>query len=109
MAELWPSDEVKTAFGIGLLVFQFIIPFIVLIICYGKIVWVLTRRINTDLIKHKSAMDNSETVSNTTANGKKMKQIAKSVDPGKEKFQLARRNTITILLIVACCYVICWS
>ena len=36
---LWPSDEVKTVFGLGLIFIQFFIPFLVLIICYGKIVW----------------------------------------------------------------------
>ena len=102
----WPSDEVKTAFGIGLLFFQFIIPFLVLIICYGKIVWMLTRRINTDLIKPRSAMNNTENVSNQTANAQTIKQVT---DTAKDKFQLARRNTIKTLLIVRLCFIICWS
>ena len=33
----------------------------------------------------------------------------KAVDFGKEKFQLARRNTIKTLLIVGLCFIICWS
>ena len=60
---MWPSEEVKTAFGLCLMFIQFFIPFIVLILCYGKIVWVLTRRINTDLIKPKSTVDDSNNVS----------------------------------------------
>ena len=102
----WPSNKVKTAFGIGLLFFQFIIPFTVLIICYGKIVWVLTRRISTDLIKPKSAMNNTENVSNQTANAQTIKQVTGTA---KDKFQLARRNTIKTLLIVGLCFIICWS
>ena len=106
MVILWPSDTVKTVFGFGLITIQFFIPLMVLVICYGKIVWVLTRRINTDLIKPKSAMNDSENVSNPTDYAKIMTQ---ATDTGKDKFQLARRNTIKTLLIVACCFIICWS
>ena len=101
---LWPSKEVKTVFGLGLLFIQFFIPVMVLIICYGQIIWVLTRRVNTDLMenKSKSTTDNCDTTINVST-------ITKSVDPGKEKFQLARRNTIKTLLIVGLCFIICWS
>ena len=99
---LWPSDTVKTVFGFGLITIQFFIPLMILIICYGKIVLVLTRRINTDLIKLKSPVNNSENVGNPAGN-------AQATDTGKDKFQLARRNTIKTLLIVACCFIICWS
>ena len=102
----WPNDTVKTAFGIGLMFVQFFIPVLVLIICYGQIIWVLTRRINTDLIKNKSAVDNSDNVNETTDNAV---THTKAVDPGKEKFQLARRNTIKTLLIAGLCFIICWS
>ena len=85
---------------------QFFIPFTVLIICYGKIVWVLTRRKNTDLIKSKPPADNSKNVFEPTDN---VKTVSQAIDSGKEKFQLARRNTIKTLLIVACCFIICWS
>ena len=44
----------KTAFGLGLMFNQFFIRVIILVICYGKIVWVLTGRINTDLIENIS-------------------------------------------------------
>ena len=94
----WPSDTVKTTFGIGLISIQFIIPCMVLIICYGKIVWVLTRRINADLLKTESKGDNDC--------GLTVKQVS---DSGKDKFQLARRNTIKTLLIVGLCFIICWS
>ena len=56
-------------------------PLIILIYCYGRIVWVLTRRIDSKLSSSGS--------SNT--------------------FQLARTNTIKTLLTVALCFVICWS
>ena len=79
---------------------QFFIPVFVLMICYGQIIWVLTRRINTDLMKN-----NSNNVSALTDNAG---PTTKAVDLGKEKFQLARRNTIKTLLIVGICFIICW-
>ena len=106
VVELWPSEDVKTAFGLGLMFVQFFIPFMVLIICYGKIVWVLTRRINTNLVINKSPMDSSKNVSDPADDVKTVKQ---ATDTGKEKFQLARRNTIKTLLIVGLCFIICWS
>ena len=70
----------------------------VLIFCYGKIVLVLSRRINTDMTDagtHQSKdIDNPKT---------------DVIDKHKDKFQLARRNTIKTLLIVGCCFIICWS
>ena len=85
---------------------QFFIPFMVLIICYGKIVWVLTRRINTDLMKSKPTMGNSEKYNEPK---RKANSVTQATDTGKDKFQLARRNTIKTLLIVGCCFIICWS
>ena len=102
----WPSKEVKTVFGIGLLFFQLFIPFIVLTVCYGKILWILTRRINTDLMKTRPVMGNSEHINEPTANAKIVKEKTNIV---KDNFQLARRNTIKTLLIVGLCFIICWS
>ena len=100
---VWPSDEVRTAVGIGLMFIQFFIPFMVLIFCYGKIVLVLTKRINTDLVENRSGMENSEKAHDFAANPKEVR------DTNKDKFQLARRNTIKTLLIVGLCFIICWS
>ena len=36
-------------------------------------------------------------------------KITQVKDTGKDKFQLARRNTIKTLLIVGLCFIICWS
>ena len=78
---------------------QFFIPFMVLIFCYSKIVLVLTRRINTNLVK------SPEKVHEFAANPKEVKVA----DTNKDNFQLARRNTIKTLLIVGLCFIICWS
>ena len=103
---LWPSDTVKTVFGFCLITIQFFIPLIVLVICNSKIVWVLTRRINNNLTEPQSDINNLENVSNSVDNAKIVRPIA---NPGKDKFQLARRNTIKTFLIVGLCFIICWS
>ena len=61
---------------------MFILPIIILIYCYGRIVWTLTRRIDSNLDKAGSQND---------------------------KFQLARTNTIKTLLFVALCFSLCWA
>ena len=96
----------KTVFGIGLLFFQLFIPFIVLTVCYGKILWILTRRINTDLMKTRPVMGNSEHINEPIPNAKIVQEETNIV---KDNFQLARRNTIKTLLIVGLCFIICWS
>ena len=48
----------------------------------------------------QSDINNLENVSNSVDNAKIVRPIA---DPGKDKFQLARRNTIKTLLIVGLC------
>ena len=86
----WPSDDWKTAFGILIICIEFFIPVFVFLFCYGRIIWALTRRINTDVMRKNRGMS-------TTA------------DLATDKFLLARRNTIKTLLIVALCFIICWS
>ena len=102
MISLWPSAEVRIVFGLSLICIQFFIPLVFLIICYGKIAWVLTRRINSDLMKN-----NSETLSHPRDNATRI--VTQATDTSKEKFQLARSNTIKTVLIVGLCFIICWS
>ena len=54
-------------------------------------------------MKTKSAIDNSEIPG---ANADTAKQVK---DTGKDKFELARRNTIKTLLTVGLCFIICWA
>ena len=60
---------------------EFILPLIILLFCYGRILWILTKRID----------------SNFNNSGNKV-----------DTFQIARTNTIKTLLIVALCFIICW-
>ena len=57
-------------------------------------------------MKPKSVKENSENVSYQTA---KANTITQGTNTAKDKFQLARRNTIKTLLIVGLCFIICWS
>ena len=78
----WQSLLFSSIFGVFLITIQFIIPFIILIYCYGRIVWILSRRIDSNL---------------------------QTSDTQTEKFLLARKNTIKTFLLVGLCFVICWS
>ena len=80
MYTFWPSPLFKNAYGVFIFVITFLTPLIISIFCYGRIVWVLTRRIGSKL--------------NVTKN---------------DKFELARTNTIKMLLLVVLGSVICWS
>ena len=95
---VWPkTEEAKKTFAISTICIQFFIPLIVLVFCYGRITWMLTTRINTDLLQNKSKM-NMEQASDANIG-----------NTSKDKFQLARKNTIITLLIVGLCFIICWS
>ena len=78
----WPSLLFSSIFGVYMINVQFIIPCIILVYCYGRIVWILTRRIDTNLQE----------------NGLQT-----------EKSLLARKNIIKTFLLVGLCFVICWS
>ena len=67
---------------------QFIGPVIILIYCYGKIAWILTRRIDSTL--------QTDGVASKTEN-----KI-------KTKFTTARNNTIKTVLLVGICFIACW-
>ena len=78
----WPSVLFSSIFGVFLIVIEFIGPLIILIYCYRRIVWVLTRRIDSTLQPTSSKTDT---------------------------FQLARKNTLKTFFLISICFVICWS
>ena len=78
----WPSVLFSSIFGVFLFIIEFIGPLIILIYCYGRIVWVLTRRIDSKL----------ETISTRA-----------------DTFQLARTNTLKTFFMISICFVVCWS
>ena len=78
----WPSVLFSSIFGVFLIVIEFIGPLIILIYCYRRIVWVLTRRIDSTLQPTSLKTDT---------------------------FQLARKNTLKTFFLISICFVICWS
>ena len=78
----WPNVLLRHIFCIFLICIEFILPLLILMICYGRIVWILTRRIDSNF--------------NKTGNQ-------------NDTFQLARTNTLKTFLIISLAFVICWS
>ena len=84
---IWPNALAKKIFGVIILVILFLMPILILAYCYGRIVWVLATRISR---KPEIKQDNILTNQTNT-------------------FQVAKTNTIKTFLLVAVCFVVCWS
>ena len=65
-----------------MVIIGFLVPLLILTYCYGRILWVLTRRIGSNL--DKAATQN-------------------------DTFHVARTNTIKTFLLVGVFFIICWS
>lgn len=79
---IWPNPLLRRIFYIFLICIEFILPLLILLICYGRIIWILTRRIDSNFNKSGNQSDT---------------------------FQLARTNTLKTFMIVALAFIICWS
>ena len=88
VTSVWPSRLLSSIWGILIVCIQFIGPVIILVYCYGKIAWILTRRIDSNL-----------EISSSTS---EVENVIKS------KFLKARNNTIKTVLLVGICFIICW-
>ena len=91
---VWPSELAKNLNGIFVVCIIFLIPLLILVYCYGRIVWVLTRRIDS----HLDNPDNASQSSSSTSVNKN----------NRDRFQLARTNTIKTFLLVGVCFIICY-
>ena len=78
----WPSPLFKKVFGVVAFSLAFFIPLIILVYCYGRIVWILTRRLDFN---------------------------TNSVSSQSDTFELARTNTIKTMFTVALFFIICLS
>ena len=79
----------SSAWGVFVICIQFIGPLFILVYCYGRIVWILTRKIDSNL-------DNKERNTTTTES-----VLSK-------RFSAARNNTIKTFLLVSVCFFVCW-
>ena len=78
----WISPAYQRAFGIFRVTEQFFVPLIILTFCYGRIIFVLSKRASSNHDRKESKND---------------------------QFELAKRNTINTFLIISVCFVICWT
>ena len=104
--KFWSSPLAKGIFGIFALSFTFFIPLMILIYCYGRIVWVLTRRTDSKL---NSGSESGSGTGNGTGSGRGTGSGTGSGSGPINTFHVARTNTIKTFLTVAVCFVICWS
>ena len=72
----------RKGFGVFLVIIEFIGPLIILVYCYGRIIYILTRRMDTNFHATSSQTDT---------------------------FQMARKNTIKTFFLISVCFVVCWS
>ena len=79
----WPSPGVKKAVGLLVVILDFLLPLIILIFCYGRIVWSLQHSATTGCNSGYSS--------------------------GKDKIQTARTNVIKTLLIIVIFFLLCFS
>ena len=77
----WPSPMIQSVVGIFVVFVEFPVPLVILVYCYGRILWVIRAPIGSKM-------------------GSKDAQTA--------KFELARNNVIKTLFIVAFFFVICF-
>ena len=86
MAEFWPSDFFNSAFGVFIIFKQYFLPLFILVYCNGRIIWILTRRLDSNL-----------------------ENLGSSENKISRKFLLARTNTIKSFLLVGIFFIICWT
>ena len=79
--DYWPNPMIQSAVGIFVVFVEFPVPLMILVYCYGRILWVIRARIGSKM-------------------GSKAAQTA--------KFELARNNVVKTLFIVAFFFVICF-
>ena len=77
----WPSPMFQSVFGVFVVFIEFLVPLLVLVCCYRKILWIIRAR-----IKSKIASGNKQTA----------------------KFELARNNVIKTLFIVVFFFFVCF-
>ena len=84
--------------GIYVVIVVVFLPVSILIFVYGRIAWVLSRKATKDILADKIDVGEGND-----------KVVNASTDLRKKNYQLATRNTIKTLVLVAVCFVICWT
>ncbi len=85
---IWPSEMSQTAMGFVYMLIEFFLPLLIILFCYGRIIWMLSKRVKSTFLEQDNNSKRRASHNNT--------------------FELAKKNTTITLLIVACFFVICW-
>ena len=95
---IWPNLSTSKIVGVYLVFVAVFLPISILVFVYGRIAWVLSRKVTNDALADKmnKGASNDQVVSSCA-------------DLRMKKYLLAKRNTIKTLFLVAVCFVICWT
>ena len=88
---IYPNLLAKKAAGIYSFCGVFLVPVLILIFVYGRIAWVLARKADNRAITNKE------------------KPVDSATDIRNRNYEMARRNILKTLTLVAVCFVICWA
>ena len=93
---IYPNLLTRKVVGVYFFCFVLFIPVLILIFVYGRIAWVLARKVDENLTEKGRKQIENKSEDSTT-------------DVHKKNYELARRNIIKTLTLVAACFVICWT
>ncbi len=86
----YTSESISKLLGVVVVTVQYFVPLVIIIICYARIIYMLSRKLDLD--------------SNNLNEG--LSQIEQRQ---RNIFMLAKRNTLKTLIIVAVCFLACWT
>ena len=95
---IWPNLLTNKIVGVYLVFVAVFLPISILVFVYGRIAWVLSGKATNDVLTDKM---------NKGANNAKV--VSSCTNLRMKKYQLAKRNTIKTLFLVAVSFVICWT
>ena len=94
----WPSETVQLAFGVLLVNIQYIIPILLQIYLYGRIVWLIRKRAQTG-----PSTSNSRNVARTNSSS------LQEVNRTSFSWSRAQKNSVKTAAIVSICFMVCWT
>ena len=86
------SETVGLIVGVIVVSFQYLIPLIIIVFCYGRMIFMLSRRIDF--------------TSPSTSKGRQVNEMERKQ---RTTFMRARRNTVKTVIIVGICFLACWT
>ena len=93
----WPSEFVQEAFGLLQVIIEYILPILLQVYLYGRIIFVLKYRAQSgpSMAACSNAADKNRTLC--------------EINQCNSAFSRAQRNSLKIAAIVSICFVVCWT